>query len=844
MKQRHGTPAKRHKHRAGRALAVCAALAAALPAAPMRAQEVRRAMPADGDEIPAARAVPFFDGERPRATPTQQRPRAIPPPAVSDETGPRTAPTPPERGVSSSTADQIQLDFANGFYARGLYDMAAPEYEKYVGLYPGAPGRQAAYFYLGESYRKLGSMNSAKTSYQALLSAFSVGEFVGPAAYRLADIHFAEKNYSAALPLYRKASVRVKDPAVALAAKFYTARCLELMKMPTDARVVYEDIAATKGDNIYRSASRLALAQILAGLGRKEEAMRQYDALANETDKPEVKAEVLVKSGLLKIENGQADKGAADLNKALKLPEIGAFKPVAQIGLLRALYETNKYKQLLDAYADALKDLPAESKPEVLILAANSQRQLGHQKEAGDLYDQVLKEYPDTVYAKQARYERLVNLYNSDSPELTKAVDEYLAANPEPEKRDQITLMKAEGLFKQQKYAEAAPVYASLGDSKLPSSFKTEALFRLGWCYAQTRDPENAAKTFTEFLEANPVSKLVPTALAQRAVAQQQLKNFPAALKDFNALLDRYPRALKERELALTQKALILGQQQDNAGMSDTFKTLLREFPKSTAAAQANYWIGWTAFEAKDYKAAIAPLEAARRLDKAQFFERATLRLILAHYYLEERDALAAEVDSFAKGAPKAKVPAETLRWLGGAFLSVGEWENAEKYLAALAKRDGETTPDDALNLGRAQLGAKKYAEAVKSLRLYLEGRTEPVPRATGLLELGRAQLGLAKLDDAQKSSDEACSLQPDGRLYAEGRMLAGDIAAARGSNDEAAKIFQSVAVIVDDPQITPQALERAYESLVRAGSDPEAAKVLNTLQTKFPEYQLKRAAP
>ena len=83
-----------------------------------------------------------------------------------------------------------------------------------------------------------------------------------------------------------------------------------------------------------------------------------------------------MKSGLLKIEAGQADKGAADLNKALKIPEIGVFKPVAQLGLLRVLYETNKYKQLLDSYEAALKDLPAESKPEVLLLAANSNRQL------------------------------------------------------------------------------------------------------------------------------------------------------------------------------------------------------------------------------------------------------------------------------------------------------------------------------------------------------------------------------------------------------------------------------------------------------------------------------------
>ena len=52
--------------------------------------------------------------------------------------------------------------------------------------------------------------------------------------------------------------------------------------------------------------------------------------------------------------------------------------------------------------------------------------------------------------------------------------------------------------------------------------------------------------------------------------------------------------------------------------MSDTFRQLLKEFPKSTVAAQANYYIGKSAFDAKDYKACLAPLDAARQLNKEQ----------------------------------------------------------------------------------------------------------------------------------------------------------------------------------------------------------------------------------
>ncbi len=39
--------------------------------------------------------------------------------------------------------------------------------------------------------------------------------------------------------------------------------------------------------------------------------------------------------------------------------------------------------------------------------------------------------------------------------------------------------------------------------------------------------------------------------------------------------------------------------------MAQTFRQLLKEFPKSSVAAQAQYYIGKAAFDAKEYKAAL-----------------------------------------------------------------------------------------------------------------------------------------------------------------------------------------------------------------------------------------------
>ena len=734
--------------------------------------------------------------------------------------------------------DQVQLEYANGLYARKMYEMAAPEYERYMSIYPNAPDRQMALFRLAESNRAMKNTNAAKAAYDSLLTNYSTGEFIGSAAYRLAELYFAEEDYREALPYYRKASIRLKDPLVVNASKYYAARCLENLKLFSEARINYEDLVAIREQNPYREAAWFSLAKLFVDAGRKADAAKQLDQLAQETQKPELKAEALVRAGLLKIDLGQPDKAAADLNKALKFPEIGQWKESAELGLLHLLYDAGKYKQVVETYTAGENAFSKDTRAEVALLAANAYRQLGQQKPAQELYLEVIKDFPDSNYAKDALYEQLVSLYASNDPEVIQKVDEYLKQNLFPEKRDQVTLLKAEALYKSKQYAAAVPVYESLQDTDLPPNLKADSLFKLGWCHTQLGNTDSAAKTFSAFISKYPSNKSLPTALAQRGLAFQQAKNFAGALKDFSDILARFPTA-KERELALLQKALILGQQQDNQGMAESFRQLLREFPKSTAAAQANYWIGWAAYEAKNYKDAIAPLENARKLNRPEFLERSSLRLINAHYYLEDQDGLAAEIDAYAK-ASKSKVPAEVVRWLASHFFENKVYDRAAKYYEMLVNREGETTAADLLNLGKCRLNQQKQGEAVKTFRRYLETPLQPQDKAAGLIAMGQAQLGLEEFADAQKSADEACIHQPEGRLNAEGRMLAGDIAMARQDYENASKIFLSISLVFDDPVLTPQALEKAYVSLLKAGNEVEAKKTLNKLQSQYSEYQMK----
>jgi TolA-binding protein len=592
----------------------------------------------------------------------------------------------------------------------------------------------------------------------------------------------------------------------------------------------------------------LTAASILIGRGRKIDAFKQYEALSNETQKPALKAEAAVRGGIIALDLVQAGKGKIDkamvdratslLQKGRSLPEAGKFRAIAQVGLRRLHYQTGQYAELLAEYKKELEKLPEAAQAEVTLLAANSERQLGHAEKAEELYRQTIARYPDREEAKEAAYQRLINIYSSDPAALLAEAEEFLKTSPTGERADQVKLLKAEALYKQQNYTEAVPIYAELRASQLSPKLRAESAYKLGLCYAQTKNTPEIIEAFTYYIQTFPDNPQVPAALAQRALAYEQDKNYNAALSDLNLIITKYPSA-HEREAALQLKALILGQQENAKGMVDTFRQLLREFPKSSVAAQAQYYIGKAAFEAKDYKTAMTALNAARQLNKEQYYNLASLRLILCQFYLKDRPALAKEVNSFMAKSPNVNPPPEVLEWLGIEYFNEKNYQTAEKYLSALGKIDnrGSMKPDFWFYLGDAATKLKNLTEAEDAFGKYLQTAKDPAGKAKVLLALGAVKIGAHKPDDAQKIAEEIMALQPEGRVNAEARLLAGDVQLERGNFDDAGKAFMGVALLYDDPAITPRALDKAASAYQRAGKADEADRLSRQLRERYPNY-------
>ena len=859
------------------------------PAPIATAVPVRKALPAHPDSIPASAPNPAQQEPRsfnysildariatpirsaalpspsPKASPSRQMPSSEIPATTSTvstvlatNTGtiPNDAPgsirlTPAVARDPSALATS-QLAIADSFYVKKQPETAIPEYEKYLIMAARtAPDRERALYRLGESQRQMGSMPAAEGTFLKLIAEYPSGQYVPSSSFRLGEIREARGEYPNAADNFAVTAKGASDPSIRLASLYHQAICLEKSGRQREGEVLFRSVAAEKligsAPNPYRTPTLMHLASLAANSGNKSDALADYNEIMTAEIKGENFSEAALKAAQLESELGHSDEARKIFEKVASSKDSGRWQGVASLGALRLAAQSGDNAAVLKASEVALV-LDTENKPEILLLQANALRKSGRHAKALEDYDTIIREYPGSKAASEAPFQRLLSLHALKNPGLNAEIDHYLLTASDSSDRARAQLLRAESTLAASKYREAARLYHDLPLTDLPPSAKPDILYKEAWALMQANtqavaepskplDPVLQGETIaalTHFIESCPDDTRSPASVAQRGLLNLSQKNFEAAAGDFSLLETRYPKA-PERELALQQKALLLGQQQKNEEMAATFTQLIHDYPKSSAAPEAHYWLGLTALNRKDYAAAITELAEARKEDPKQFGERAGLRILLARY--DQNDALEASREAMA--LKPALIPPEVGRWLGLKTMETGDPARAERFLAPLAKTGlpGNTDSEIQGALAQSLIMQGKFKEAQTPAASCLKLAKDPAARAKALLMSASIERSLKDLNSASSMVEEAMLLQPEGPINAEARILSGDLLASKQDYAGAAKAYITVAVLYDDTSLAPKALVRAAETYRKGGNEAEAQKALDELHKRFPDF-------
>ena len=776
------------------------------------------------------------------------------------------APAQPIPGAEASQFEDI-LEYADMLFSRKQYNIAAQQYQIFIQEQPNSPNLQIAWFRLGECYLQVKQLADAEKTFNYLIGQYRIGPFVGSAAYRLAIMRLDDKDYLNALTFFKTAKNELIDPKVKLEATYYCARCLQLTQQSQEALAQFNELikADPTEENPFHERALLESARLHFELGETKLALEKFKRLSDTASTEAFQQEAVVRGGLLAAEAGQAEISEELLNRALKFSDTSPWKALAQVGAIFNAFAREDYERVIAIYNLGAYTPPDESRAKVLLIVAHSYRLMNDLEPALQLYSLVEAKYPKQKEGVEAGYRRIQMLYQTSDKKLPDAADNFAriqaaidSSNPYI---DMAWLMKAEFHFAQAEnsasgpgsnYANknlslAASAYSKVRLEKVDQRYREICLYKKGWSQIESGDFKGGIVSLTEFIQKHRQSSLASSAIAKRAAAYQENEDHQYALDDFEDIAENFPEA-QELEFALQQIALIYAHQRKTSEMIAAYQNLLKQFPNTDGAGEAHYWIGVGFFDLEQHQQAIPELKLAREID-SQYDDKATVRLVICHYQLEQIDELAKNARRYLQNTPSStdegtkserpSIPLQVLEYLGRKLAASRDYEGGEYFLTALSqgKDPTETTASVWKLLADCRMELKNHEGVINACDNFLVQTERPSKRASAYLQRGLAQFFLNRFEEAKTSAQESLRSQKEGRTNAEARLLLGDIAAENGNLADAARDYLVVSQIFYDPDVTPKALAKAADAYRSLGKHDKAEQLQQELRSKFPDY-------
>jgi cellulose synthase operon protein C len=751
---------------------------------------------------------------------------------------------------AQSINDDDRLSFADGLFSRGLYDLAAREYEAFLGKSPSHPKADSAHFRLGESLRRQKDYRAAEKKFKYVFEHYPNSEFRLKAGFRRADLFMELGQFDAAAELFDTVLKQNPPPDVAAASLYFRAVALQKLGRDPEAVQILEDLRVRYTSSEYSAYAMLSLGELYGGgvtrlvEAKPDKALAYFKAVAAKPLTPRVGAEALFQLGDLYFRQKTYDKSAEMFRSLLSTYPDDPRSAESRMNAAWSSLNAGLYAEALQMATSALAaggvnsgTGTATKTDEWLYLEANCERQLSRSDDALKTYDSLLKSFPTSQYANAARYEKVLTLYRMKS--YLQAVGEAAQVDLSSGFRKDIYWLLGESYAALQDTDKAIQYYRLLVRDFADSDVARDATYRLAY-YLQTRkEYAEAARYYLLTATRYPDSDLAPAALFASGTCRALSSEHTDAIRDWSQLLQKYP-ASPQAEEALFQKAMSEVRLKRDTDAVASLDQILRRNAKSAFAADAWFWKGMIATEQKNMQDAEAAMRqallAAPRTDLVHEIEFHLAGILQKAGKTEEAAGL---YQRLVASPSKSKLTPAVLEWLSE------YWNDRKDHSqASAAARQLTAYPDPAWQqtgwglLGQAQLANGDRTAALESFRKAVETKANTRFAAEAYLHLGEMKLQGNETQPALELLRQAAARATgDNLIEVRARAYAGlgRAAKAAGSTDEAVRYFMSVAVLYDDAKLVPECMYEAVQGLKTLGKAAEAAKVQAELLQRYP---------
>lgn len=713
---------------------------------------------------------------------------------------------------------------ANGLLNRGLYDMAAEEYRKFLVEHADHPKATVA-------------------------------------RYGLAVCLFRTQSYAAArVELEKLASAR--DFEYAAETRAMLGQTLLMLGEYEAAAGAFSSLLRSYADHDLADDAQAGLVEALSRLGKSAEAIEQAKRFVAQWPKSPLRARVDYFWSLADIAEKQDARAAQRLENLLSR-QPADLAGQATLLLAQCRHRLGELNEAEAAYRKAI-ELAPEQAGAARIGLASVLRARGDARAAAESLASVARDASDPALLASAHLERGRALFDQGQFEQAIAAFEQAATAGAP--ADQVAYWVAKCLLRQEKFTEAAERLERALRDFSDSGLRAEMCYDRAVALHRAHALDAARQALIPFGDVLSEHSLAPAALALLGQIEHQDKRYDACAALCRGFLERY----RDHELASTV-AFLAAENEFLAGRYEEalkrFSAFERDYPNDSRAPQVAGRIGLALHQLGRYEEAEKRLSAAPARSAADtlalgdsYFQRgqwkqaadtleqylsadeppaadeALLKLGLSLQRQGKSEEALKRIQRLLDGFPDSPHRAQALFEKGQALLSLKRTEEARTVFEELcAMKDGADRfrPYAENHLSTiAQLGGDDQQALERLDHVLADAKIDPLIAADALLRRAQTLLNLQRSDQAERDLRRFIEEFPKHDRVNEARARLATALSRQERAEEALALVASLekgGVALPDPLRDALTYEKAL-SLERLKRPTEAARAYRAL--------------
>ncbi len=629
----------------------------------------------------------------------------------------------------SSRNNRVWLQLGHLYFRNNTYRSALDAYENVSTADLNKEEISEFTFKRGYSNFRSGNTDEALNDFSRIKD--SQTKYTGPATYYYAHMMYEKGNYETALRDFERL---LKDETFKTVAPYYIiqiyytqGRYDEMLEMANP----YLQGARNKRTN---EMLRL-VADVNFRKGNYQEAIKLMEEY-NRTNRSKLEREDQYMLGYSYYATTQYEKAIPEFQAAANGSDSLAQNSYYHLG--DSYLKTNQKQFAANAFLNAWKiPLKTEIAEESLFNYAKLSVELSNNpyNEAIKALQQYLNEYPKSPRRNEA-YTYLANLYlvtrnYEDALTTLESVDQR--NNEQNKIYQKITYFRAIELFNEQKYYDAIGLFKKSLENKTDSEVAQNALFWQGESYYRLEQYEVARNYFNDFIKTGSGNKNYSNAHYNLAYCNFKLNNYNEAQKAFSTFLasnntnsklqqdarlrmadchfmmKQYSQAANiydqaassrtpESDYALYQKSISTGVLGDNNNKINSLQQLLKNYPKSPYADDAQFEIGQTYMGMRKNGEALSSFQKLiSDYPKSSLVREALLNIGLI-YYNTDKDQLSLEtLKKIVEDYPSTSTSREALELIKNIYVEQNTVDEYVKYAEDVPFANLSRTEQDSL---------------------------------------------------------------------------------------------------------------------------------------------------